>query len=355
MHLRIVSASPVERAAVTECYIRGQSFDMQQDRKLDLDVVAIGSALVELTPELPGQSLEDVERFIPMPAGSAANFAVALAALGAKVGLISRVGPDELGRWLIKRLAGHGINTDLIKPAPGHLTPVSFCWADRSGPKTFYFYRAPGFSDPMTTINVATLDEREILCAKIFDFTEAAIRARPLRDVTLYAAAIARQANRAVCYAVNYRPDSWSEPLEAIREVQKQAIAAADLVLMNQQEARFIFQTDEASQALAAARALGPSAVLITAGDAPALLVSGGQHTTVPSFSVDVHYDVGAGDTFHAGFIAAYLRGLPLPQAARWAAAAAALKISQPASAPPPSFQQIEGFIRQAEIERHNC
>ncbi len=321
---------------------------MQPVSNSDLDVVVIGSALVELTPELPGRSLEDAERFIPTPAGSAANFAVALAALGPRVGLLSRVGQDELGRWLIKRLAGYGIDTDLIKPAPGHLTPVSFCWADRSGQKTFYFYRAPEFSDPMASLTTATIDGQEILRAKLFDFTEAAIRLQPLRDATLYAAAIAREAGRTVCYAVNYRPDSWSEPPGTIRQIQKQAIAAADLILMNQQEACFIFQAYKASQALTAAQALGPATVLITAGEAPTLLASGAQHTTVHSFPVDVKYDVGAGDAFHAGFIAAYLRGLPVPQAAQWAAAAAALKIGQPASTPPPSSQQVEEFIRQA-------
>jgi len=318
---------------------------MQQATNSDLDVVVIGSALVELTPKSAGRSLEDAECFIPMPAGSATNFAVALAALGASVGFISRVGQDELGRWLIKRLAGHGIDTNLIKPAPGHLTPVSFCWADRSGQKTFYFYRVPEFSDPMATLTVDTLDDHEVLRAKIFDFTEAAIRPQPLRDAALHAAIIAREAKRTVCYAANYRSDSWGVSPQAIREIQKQAIAAADLVLMNQQEAQFIFQVDDATQALSAAQALGPSAILITAGDSPTLLASGSQHTTVPSFPVDVQYDVGAGDTFHAGFIAAYLRGLPLPRAAIWGAAAAALKISQPASAPPPTSQQVEEFI----------
>ncbi len=325
---------------------------MEQASSSDLDVVVIGSALMELTPERAGRSLEDAECFIPTPAGSAANFAVALSALGARVGFVSRVGQDELGRWLIKRLAGHGIDTDLIEPVPGQLTPVSFCWADRSGQKTFYFYRVPEFSDPMGTLNTATLDDQAILRAKILDFTEAAIRAQPLRDAALYAANIAREAGRTVCYAVNYRPNSWSEPLDAIREVQKQAIAAADLVLMNEQEACFIFQTQDTSQALAAAQALGPSAVLITAGEAPTLLASSSRHATVPSFPVDVQYDVGAGDTFHAAFIAAYLRGLPVPQATRWAAAAAALKIGQPASAPPPSSQQVEEFIRRAATRK---
>ncbi len=318
---------------------------MQQANNSVLDVVVIGSALVELTPKEAGIPLEDAECFIPMPAGSATNFALALAALGAKVGFLSRVGQDELGRWLIKRLAGYGIDTSTIKSVPGHLTPVSFCWADRFGQKTFYFYRLPEFSDPMATLTLNALHSCEILRAKMFDFTEAAIRAQPLRQAVLHAANIARGGNRTVCYAVNYRPDSWSEPLRIVRDVQKQAIAAADIVLMNHHEACFIFQTDDAFQALDAARALGPSVVIITAGDAPVLLASVSLRTTIPSFPVAVQYDVGAGDTFHAGFIAAYLRGLPLPQAVRWGAGAAAVKISRPAFASPPTSEQVEQFM----------
>jgi sugar/nucleoside kinase (ribokinase family) len=50
----------------------------------------------------------------------------------------------------------------------------------------------------------------------------------------------------------------------------------------------------------------------------------------IPAFDVEVVYDIGAGDVFHAGFLAAWRPGDdPLP-AARFAAAAAAIKIGRP-------------------------
>ncbi len=327
---------------------------MQPTSSPAVDVVVLGSALVELTPQQPGQPIKDADIFVPLAAGSAANFAVALAVLGVNVAFMSRVGQDELGQWLINRLSRRGIDTNLVKSVPGHLTPISFCWADQSGQKTFYFYRAPQFSDPMSTLAADTLEEVEILCGKVFDFTEAAIRTQPLREAALQAAAVARQAGRTVCYAINYRPDSWSEPLGTIREIQKQAIGAADLVLMNEQEARLIFEVDDGSEALAEAQALGPAVVLITSGERRTLAGFNGDRAQIPSYSVTVRYDVGAGDAFHAGFMAAYLRGLPVPHAARWAAAAAALKISQPASAPPPTYQRVEEFIQQEESRKRN-
>jgi sugar/nucleoside kinase (ribokinase family) len=44
-----------------------------------------------------------------------------------------------------------------------------------------------------------------------------------------------------------------------------------------------------------------------------------------------VRYDIGAGDTFHAGLLAALLRGYQPPQAAKLASVAAALRISRTA------------------------
>ncbi len=307
----------------------------------------MGSAFVELTPDQPGTPLTDAAAFVPLPAGAAANFAAALAALDISVGLISRVGADELGRWLITRLGECGIDTDLITAVPDQLTPVSFCWADQTGAKTFYFYRAPGFSDPMATLTPHDLDPAAILRGKLFDFTEATIRTQPLRDAALHAASVARAAGRPVCYAVNYRPESWTEPLEVVREVQRHAIAAADLVLMNEDEARLIFPAEDPAETLAAARALGPSIVLVTSGEGPTLVACDDDREEIPSYSVPIQYDVGAGDAFHAGFIAGYLRGMPAARAAQLGAAVAALKISHPASAPPPTWPQVQHFLRE--------
>ena len=53
-----------------------------------LDLVVIGSALVEITPAEMGRPLSEVEGMSPLPSGSAANFAIALAELG--------IGPPEI-------------------------------------------------------------------------------------------------------------------------------------------------------------------------------------------------------------------------------------------------------------------
>ena len=76
----------------------------------DLDVIGIGSMMGEISAPRAGMRIGDSsDHLVLLPSGSATIFITALAALGAKAGFISRVGDDDLGRWMIDELAGLGI------------------------------------------------------------------------------------------------------------------------------------------------------------------------------------------------------------------------------------------------------
>ncbi len=311
----------------------------------DLGVIVIGSAMVEITPAEMGRPLSDVQTMVPLPSGSAANFAAVLASLGVRTALITRVGNDELGRWLIDRLGRRGIVTDYVLPVEGQRTPVSFAWMDRRGEKTFYFYRFPGFSDPMATLTPEQIEADQVGVARIFDFTEAAVRSEPLRSAALRGARLAREAGRQVCYALNYRPSAWGDQkLDQIVAAQRQACSLADIVLMNREEAEIVTSLDDPEQALLEVAKLGPSIVVITAGEDGATLLASGEMVQIPARRVEVVYDIGAGDTFHAGLLAALLADMPAERAARFASDAAALRIGRAATEPSPTFDEVRAL-----------
>ena len=325
---------------------------------LALEVLTMGSLLVELIPEGAGESVTDMTRLVPMPSGAAANFALALAALGVRVALLTRVGDDDLGSWLRRRLEQAGLDTTFLAAVPGQLTPVSFASADLRGGKRFTFYRFPGYSDPMATLSPASLDGSPLGRAslgrvRLFDFSEAVIRQDPLRATAFQLAAWCRDTGGHVVYAVNYRPQSWTLPLAEIAAVQRQAIALADVALMNEEEYALIFGDDAAAFPTSSdGRTLGGSGapaplLVVTAGDRGGWIQSGPTREPFPAHRVPVHYDVGAGDTFHAGYVAAFLQGQSPSTAARFAAACAALKITRGPSAPPPTRAEVEAFLRE--------
>jgi sugar/nucleoside kinase (ribokinase family) len=145
-----------------------------------------------------------------------------------------------------------------------------------------------------------------------------------------------------ICYAVNYRPSAWrDQTVDEIVRIQRQACAAADIAVMNREEACTI--TGAAAPDVASRRIseLGPSTVVVTSGEDGATLVSDDGTVHVPARDVEVVYDIGAGDTFHAGLLAGLLNGMSPEDATRLGADAAALRISRDATAPNPSLDEV--------------
>ncbi len=295
-----------------------------------VDVLALGSVMVEISPVELGVPLTEVQELRALPGGASCNFAAALAKLGVRVSLATGVGDDEWGQWVRSRMQGLGIDTSRARAIEGQLTTVSFCWADRLGGKRFFFYRVSGHSDPLAALTVEDVLGEALTGVRFFDLSEAAIRKPPLREVAFEAARRAKQAGLQVCYAVNYRAASWAEPEGAVRSLQREALALADAAVMNRDEATFIAARTDLESALGAIEALGPTLIAVTGGEEGTLVSAGGERTHVPARNVEVLYDVGAGDVFHAGLLAGLILGKSPVEAARFGSDASALWISRP-------------------------
>jgi 5-dehydro-2-deoxygluconokinase len=294
-----------------------------------VQVLALGSVMVEISPAAPGVPLAEVRELRALPGGASCNFAAALAKLGVGVSLATGVGADEWGQWVKARVAELGIDTSRVKAVEGQLTTVSFCWADRLGGKRFYFYRVPGHSDPIMELEVEDVVGGSLGGVRFFDLSEAAIRKPPLRNVAFEAAERAKGAGSSVCYAVNYRPASWAEPESDIVGLQRKALALADVAVMNRDEALFIAGSHDLEDALTSIETLGPGIVAVTAGEEGTAISAAGERAHVPARKIEVLYDVGAGDVFHAGLLAGLILGKAPAEAARFGSDAAALWISR--------------------------
>lgn len=82
-----------------------------QDRRT---VLAIGEALIDFVPEEKGLLLKDVPSFRRAAGGAPCNVAAALARLGVHAVLLSKVGADAFGDYLIDNFRACGIDTQFI-------------------------------------------------------------------------------------------------------------------------------------------------------------------------------------------------------------------------------------------------
>ena len=295
----------------------------------DLDVLALGMMMGEVAPPRAGAGFGDGRGLVLFPSGSMTIFALALARLGSRVGLLSRVGDDDLGRWLRERVEDAGIDTGGVATVSGQLTPLALASVDPAGKKSFSYYRFAGISDPLSTLRAEDVSDATLQRALVFDFGEASLRSPSMRTETLALAGRARNLGLAVCYTPNYRAAAWGGGAGEAARVQKQALALADVALMNAEESELLSGLAHPDAAAHRIVELGPRIVVATLGKAGAVVATYAGATRIPAVPVDVVFDIGAGDTFHAGFLAVWRPGADPLTAARFASHAAALKIGR--------------------------
>jgi fructokinase len=111
-------------------------------------------------------------------------------------------------------------------------------------------------------------------------------------------------------------------------------------------------------------QARGPRVVVMTRGGAGEMVVCCGEESSAVSpYQVPVVYDVGAGDTFHAGLVAAAMQhDLPAMtcvdwrEAVRFAAATAAIRVSTSGNPHDlPSFPQVRQWMYAWEVKMQNA
>jgi 5-dehydro-2-deoxygluconokinase len=88
----------------------------------DFDVLALGRFAVDFYAQQIGARLEDVTSFAKYLGGSSANTAFGCARLGLRAGMISRVGDDHLGRFLVETIAREGCDVSHVSVDPSRLT-----------------------------------------------------------------------------------------------------------------------------------------------------------------------------------------------------------------------------------------
>ncbi len=77
-----------------------------------LDVITIGRSSVDLYGQQIGSRLEDITSFAKSVGGCPANIAIGTARLGLRSALLSRVGDEQMGRFIREQMVREGVATN---------------------------------------------------------------------------------------------------------------------------------------------------------------------------------------------------------------------------------------------------
>ena len=150
------------------------------------------------------------------------------------------------------------------------------------------------------------------------------------------------------CEAVGIRSLSYELPGET---TQDELLALVDIITPNETEAEKLtgIRVENDEDAAKAAQVLhekGIRTVLITLGSRGVWASVNGEGQRVPGFRVQAVDTIAAGDTFNGALITALLEEKPLPEAIRFAHAAAAIAVTRKGAQPSvPWREEIDAFL----------
>src|SRR5436190_13227348 len=90
-----------------------------------LDVITVGRSSVDLYGQQIGSRLEDVTSFAKSVGGCPANIAIGTARLGLRSGLVTRVGDEQMGRFVLEQMRREGVSLAGICVDPARLTALA--------------------------------------------------------------------------------------------------------------------------------------------------------------------------------------------------------------------------------------
>lgn len=268
------------------------------ERTTGHEALCLGETMSLIAPSAP-VPLESAASFTLSAAGAESNVAVHLATLGHRVGWVSRVGDDPLGRRLLASLTATGVDTRLVEVHPTAPTGVYFKDPGVDGTRVHY-YRAGSAASTMDAdlVDDARVDDTGLLhlsgiTPALSDGCDRLVR-RLLR----------RPRRATVSFDVNYRSALW--PVERAAPRLRELADQADVVFVGLDEAQTLWGVDTPDHVREVLS--GPSTVVVKDAALAAHALTE-DVTTVSAPVVTVVEPVGAGDAFAAGYLSALLRG----------------------------------------------
>lgn len=329
------------------------------------DSVHMGRSSIDLYSDDVGAPFVEITRFAAYVGGSPLNISVGGRRLGMNTAVLTALGADPVGDFILHFLEKEGVETAYIPRKSGHRTSAVVLGIEPPDRFPLVYYR-----DNCADIEL-TIDD--VLAApltrcKVFQFAGTNLSKEPCRSATFFAAEQARAAGAEVIFDIDFRPDQWHDP-RAFGVMARAILPLVDIVLGTDDEINAAILRDPAQitlthsqvsdtkvagnvdEAIARLLALGPGALVQKRGADGARIhlkqePAGIEPIDAPGYPVEVYNILGAGDAFAAGFICGRVRGMDWRQSGRLGAACGAIVVTKHGCANfMPTWDEVMAFV----------
>ncbi|NRP84977.1 5-dehydro-2-deoxygluconokinase [Ensifer adhaerens] len=332
-----------------------------------LDVITIGRSSVDLYGQQIGSRLEDIASFAKSVGGCPANIAIGTARLGLKSGLITRVGDEQMGRFIREQSAREGVAVDGIATDKERLTALVLLAVEAEGVSPMIFYRSDCAD---MALEESDIDEDFIKSSAAVLVSGTHFSKPNTEAAQRKAIRIAKANGRKVIFDIDYRPNLWglaghAEGFERyvksdrVSSKMRETLPDCDLIVGTEEEIMIGSGVDDVLGALKEIRRLSPAIIVLKRGAMGCIVYEGPISDDLEAgivgegFPIEVFNVLGAGDAFMSGFLRGYLRGEPLKTCATWANACGAFAVSRLLCSPEyPTWTELDFFLKTGSKHR---
>ena len=269
--------------------------------------------------------------------GGAANVAVGLARLGLTSVLITRIGRDLFGRYLIQKLKTETVQTAHVQIDPSQQTGFVVSLISANGERILHSFRGANIDLKHKKIKYRDLPASSICHISGYSFLQDSQRATSLKLIDF-----AQQKDWSVSV------DLGPEMNRISRADLSTILDRTDLLLISQNEALQISRTPSWSEAIDYLLEAGPDIVALKSGAKGCYVGRDQFRHHVQPFKVKAIDTTGAGDAFNSGFIFGITEGWSLERSALAGNAVAAMKITRAGAIDGlPTREQLMTFLQK--------
>lgn len=263
-------------------------------------VITIGEVLVDFVPfKKQNNNIYELR-----PGGAPSNVAVNLSRLGIKTGIISKIGDDFAGNFLIKFLKENNVDVRCVYKTKEHKTGLVFVFLDEKGDRDFSFYGTPSADQFLSDKEIR---ENYIKQANILHFGSISMMGDFSKNATFKAINIAKKNKLLVSYDPNFRRNLWEGRHAKAKQDIRLYFNYADIIKLSDNELKFLFDIKPEHKRVKSIFRKN-QIVFISAGAKGCYVYYKDFFKFIHGFKVKVVDTTGAGDAFMAGVIYGILK-----------------------------------------------
>jgi 5-dehydro-2-deoxygluconokinase len=310
----------------------------------EFDVLLMGRSSIDLYANEIGAPFHEIKNFAAYVGGCPTNISVGTRRLGLRSVLLTAVGRDPVGDFLLHFLKQEGVVTDFIPVKPGRRTSAVILGIEPPDKFPLVYYRDNCADIELTIEDVL---RAPIAQSTVLLISGTGLSREPSRSATIFAAEQARIKGTKVVFDLDFRPDQWHDA-RAFGVTVRSVLHLTDIVIGTADETKAGALAEGASVTVEHSQVTGAQVsgdllkaveTILTAGPEALVLKRGGEGTTVylpsgetieaPTFPVEVHNVLGAGDAFASGFLYGYRKGWDWYRSARMGNACGAIVVTR--------------------------